>query len=102
MLTIWVDVNGTIKANVAGHSDEACAEAVSRLKASGHKVYVCTATPQSSEQFDKSLLLSQGNMRGAIIVDDDASVLSVAVRKGAIAVPAARLLELPELLGAAR
>lgn len=98
-MLIYVDYQGTYVGN-ARYSDEACAEAVMEMMNAGHQVRACSSAPGPG-QVDKCAVLA-GDLSGIVLIDDEPGILAAAARKGAITVPAARLLELAAMLGGGR
>lgn len=95
-MRVIVDCNGTIVGNVGGISDAAAAEALLEIKELGHEVCICSGAP-GPDVADKVRVLA-GDLSGAAVVDDDYDILRCVLRRGAIAVPAARLLDLADAL----
>jgi hypothetical protein len=95
---IYCDVHGTSRGNIAGHSDAACAEALCQLQSAGHDVRPCSS--DASLGYEDKLDVLSGDLVGVVLIDDDRRILATAVRKGAIVVPAERLLEFAAMVGA--
>ena len=100
---ILIDVQGTLVSNVAGHSSAACLRAVQDLAAAGYLVTLVSASPDPApvgglRVEDKADWLVAERCAGQFWCDDDAMILRAAVRLGAIAVPAASLLDLAAAL----
>lgn len=95
-MRVYVDRNGTLINNVGGIADAAVAQAVEGMREAGHEVEICSAMPEEG-QLDKGRVLSS-DLRGAALIDDEHSILSCALRRGAIAVPAHQILAFATVL----
>ena len=97
------DVRGTLIGNEGGHSGAACLQAVQDLAEAGCQVTLVSASPDPEPWCglrveDKGAWLTAERCAGAFWVDDDTAILRAVVRLGAIAVPAASLIDLSAAL----
>jgi hypothetical protein len=97
-MRIYIDFNGTISGNPAGTLQE-CLQAAHDLADAGHDVTLVSGDPESAAAHlggcivaDKLEVLGRG-LLGAMVIDDDPLILAAVARQGAVAVPAAMLIE---------
>lgn len=103
-MRVLIDFNGTMEGNLCGATLAETLQAALDIGEAGHDCRVMSGDPTGAEaKLNGMLVLDKidaldGKLLDAMVIDDDSQILAAALRRGAIAVPAHRLMDVCEAL----
>lgn len=105
-MRVLIDFNGTMEGNLCGATLAETLQAAQDISDAGHQIRFVSGDPGAAAAklgsnytvTDKAAAFNQTDLRDAMVIDDDHQTLAACVRRGAIAVPAHRLLDVADAM----
>jgi hypothetical protein len=118
-MRVLIDFNGTMEGNLCGATLQETLQAALDIKSAGHEVLFMSGDPGSAEtklnatseawtrsmggsrsgiEVSDKLAVLEGRLVDTMVIDDDYQILTASIRRGAVAVPAHRLLDVASAL----